>query len=177
MPAPIPVPVRRAIWRRHLRGQAPAAIAANLGLASRTVRHLLRCWQRHGPEALAPRYAGAGRPLSPEAAALRDRARQLRREHPTWGAGLLRLVLRREHPGAAVPCERTVRRWLDSADLAPAPVGRRPASGKPLDRVAIHRTRQRHRPRRRAPRRLASGRCRARPPEVGAARQLAAGRR
>jgi hypothetical protein len=42
MPLPLPVPVRQAVWRRSQDGQDGPNIAAALGLAPRTVRHLLR---------------------------------------------------------------------------------------------------------------------------------------
>jgi hypothetical protein len=50
----------------------------------------------------------------------------LRREHPTWGAELIRVHLCQQLGGDAVPATRTLQRWLLKADLAPAPSGRRP---------------------------------------------------
>ncbi len=52
----------------------------------------------------------------------------LRREHPTWGAGLIRVMLRRQLLDVAPPAERTLQRWFLQAGLAPAPAGRRPAA-------------------------------------------------
>ena len=40
MPRPLPVPVRHALWRRVCKNQDAATIAAELGLAPRTVRRL-----------------------------------------------------------------------------------------------------------------------------------------
>lgn len=51
---------------------------------------------------------------------------QLRREHPTWGAGLIWVQLRQQDPTATLPAVRTLQRWLRQADLMPAPAGRRP---------------------------------------------------
>ncbi len=42
MPAPTPLPLRKAIWHRHHNGQTPATIAHDLGLRLRTVQQLLR---------------------------------------------------------------------------------------------------------------------------------------
>jgi hypothetical protein len=49
---------------------------------------------------------------------------RLRREHPTWGAGLIRVLLRRLYPGRDLPAARTLQRWLRRAHLAPARAGR-----------------------------------------------------
>src|SRR5215218_4401059 len=89
MPAPVPSAVRRAVARRAGRGESPAAIAAALGLPARTVRHLVRRWHQRGEPALVPAYPRGPRPRAAERA--RDPAVRLRREHPTWGAGLIRL--------------------------------------------------------------------------------------
>jgi hypothetical protein len=42
MPAPVPLPVRQALFDRHGRGESTAELAAAFGLAPRTVRGLLR---------------------------------------------------------------------------------------------------------------------------------------
>src|SRR5262245_27578231 len=98
MPAPTPLPLRQAVARRHQRGEAPAAIARALGLPPRTVRLLLRRWRRPAGAALAPAYRRGERPRTEAAQRLHDRALALRRGHPTWGAGLIRVLLRRQHP-------------------------------------------------------------------------------
>ena len=60
----------------------------------------------------------------------------LRREHPIWGAGLIRVMLRRQLPQDAPPAERTLQRWFVRAGLAPAPAGRRPAADAATGRAA-----------------------------------------
>src|SRR6185369_3390478 len=57
-------------------------------------------------------------------------ALDLRRDHPTWGAGLIRVILRRRFPRSTPPSVRTLQRWLRRAKLNPVPPGRRPA-GQP----------------------------------------------
>lgn len=37
---------------------------------------------------------------------------QLRHRHSGWGAKKIHARLRRQHPGAVLPCERTIQRWL-----------------------------------------------------------------
>jgi hypothetical protein len=128
MPTPTPLPIRQAIARRFQQGQTAAQIAQALHLPPRTVRQLLQRLRHQPTQDLAPSYrrtsppqAGAQHPLYPDVVGLR----QL---HPTWGAGLLRVMLRQTFPQRDLPCPRTLQRWLQQAGLAPAPTGRRPHS-------------------------------------------------
>ena len=125
MPRPIPVPVRQAMFRLWQQGQGTSDIAATLGLARSTVRRLLGRFRSNGSEGIAPDYH---RPPLVEASSsgVEQAALRLRREHPTWGAGLIRVHLLQGMPGEPVPAERTLQRWFVRADLSPAPAGRRP---------------------------------------------------
>ena len=128
MPRPLPVPIRQVIWRRFQDGQDGQAIAAALGLAPRTVRHLLGRFRRGGPDALFPSYDRCGEATRKPVESVLQTALGLRREHPTWGAGLIRVMLRRQQPDLCPPAERTLQRWFLQAGLAPATAGRRPAT-------------------------------------------------
>jgi len=134
MPAPIPTPLRRLIRLRAGRGETAAAIARALRLSPRTVRHLLQRW-RDPANPLEPAYKpGSGRPASDHP--LRARALALRQQHPTWGAGYIRVRLAEENETAALPSERTLQRWFRREGLSPAAGGRRPADGKSAGRAA-----------------------------------------
>jgi hypothetical protein len=125
MPSPVPVPLRRALWRRWQSGQAADLIARELNLPLRTVRHLLRRFRVSGHQAVAPAYSRT--PCRPPAQEeIRRAAVHLRQEHPSWGAGLIRLELPAPAAGGTVPSERTLQRWFRQAGLGPAPRGRRP---------------------------------------------------
>lgn len=124
MPAALAVPLRRALFRRWQQGQSPAAIAAALNLDPRTVRRLCRRFAAHGLDGVPPDYRNCGRAQAAAPADLVQAAADLRRQHPRWGAELIRLTLRHEHPGRDVPSGRTIRRWLASQGLCPAPSGR-----------------------------------------------------
>src|SRR5512135_620272 len=128
MPRPLPVSVRQAIWRRSQDGQDGLTIARALGLATRTVRKLILRFRQGGQAAVRPSYdrCGAATPRLPEP--IVQAAVGLRREHPTWGAGLIRVMLRRQRPHDPLPAERTLQRWFLRAGLAPAPAGRRPTA-------------------------------------------------
>jgi hypothetical protein len=128
MPCPIPLPVREVIWRRLQAGQDVPTIAAALDLQPRTVRRLVGRLRRVGQAAIAPSYEACGASTPKPAEALVRAVVDLRREHPTWGAGLIRVILHRRLPERPLPTVRTLQRWLDRAGLSPAPPGRRPVA-------------------------------------------------
>src|SRR5215471_12718799 len=125
MPHPIPLPVRQVIVQRAEQGQSAGLIARSLGLVSRSVRQLLQRLRIQGNNALLTSYPSRAYPHPPQFRALVEEALQLRRAHPTWGAGLVRVMLRRDYPADPIPAERTLQRWFRRAGLIPAPSGRR----------------------------------------------------
>jgi hypothetical protein len=125
MPTPVPLPVRSVILRRSQQGQDATTIAHALHLCPRTVRQLL-CRFHQQPDSLQPAYRpGPGRPAN--GSSLYDLAVALRQQHPTWGAGYIRLRLAEIESHQALPTERTLQRWFRQQRQAPAPGGRRPA--------------------------------------------------
>jgi hypothetical protein len=126
MPRAVPLPVRQSLVRASLDGTDTAELAARFALPRRTVQHLLRQARLTDGQPSAPAYRQGPRPPGPRAD-LFDLACALRREHPTWGGGLIHVVLGRLHPGRALPAVRTLQRRLARDRLAPAPAGRRPA--------------------------------------------------
>jgi len=135
MPRPLPLPIRQAIWHRHQRGQNVMTIAHALRLAPRTVRHLVRRFQHQGNAALAPSYRYGSASSSDIDDEVQQQALALRRQHPTWGAGLIRVILRRQR-AEALPSERTLQRWFHKGGLGPAPAGRRPMPNPQRAQVA-----------------------------------------
>jgi transposase len=126
MPAPVPLPIRRAVWVRLRRGESVEEVAAAFGLAPRTVRGLRQRGRQRGEQGLGPD------PTRPEAAGPSSHpahapAVHLRRAHPGWGAGLIRVMLGRQGV-TPLPAVRTLQRWFAKAGLGPAPAGRKPAA-------------------------------------------------
>jgi transposase len=109
-----------------MQGATTTELSQAFHVAPRTVRNLLRRWQQRGEQGLAPDYR---RPDPPPPQPGFDLAVQLRRNHPHWGAGLIRIYLLL-HEVQPLPAERTLQRWFHRVGLAPAPPGRRPASSK-----------------------------------------------
>jgi hypothetical protein len=124
MPASIPVAIRRAILRGFQNGQGVAELAARFRVAERTVRHLIRHLQDAAD--VTPAYHRCGRPPAAPSPIIEESLR-LRQVHPTWGGGLIRVLLQEEHPDQTIPCTRTLQRWLRRFGEDPALPGRWPA--------------------------------------------------
>src|SRR5690606_33210946 len=62
MPAPVPVPIRRALARRAERGATAAQLSRDFGLPPRTVRALVQRWRQLGDDGLEPSYRRASQP-------------------------------------------------------------------------------------------------------------------
>src|SRR5262249_15262387 len=125
MPAPIPTPVRHVIFQRSRKGASVATLAEEFKLSERTVRHLVRRFDQRGQSGLVPDYSRCATKSAAPASAARQKALQMRAQHPDWGGGLIRVLLQEEL--GTCPCERTLQRWFRQAALTPAPAGRRPA--------------------------------------------------
>ena len=128
MPAPVPVPIRQAIWALHQQGVSSADLADRFALTPRTVRGLIRRGHQRGAAGLAPDSTHPTRP-SPWLHPARETALQLRREHPAWGAGMVRVWLRRSGVDS-LPSARQIQRWFAAEGLNPPPRGRRPPSAR-----------------------------------------------
>jgi transposase len=126
MPAPIPMPVRQVIFKRWRKGDSLAVIAQELKLSLRTVQHLIHRLGACGDKGLEPDYARCATRKLPKDSELFQKALALREQHPGWGGGLIRVILK-EQGNDAVPSERTLQRWFQRSQLAPAPPGERPA--------------------------------------------------
>jgi transposase len=133
MPQPVPLPVRQKIWERSQQGEGTASLAAAFDLPPRTVRHLLRRFRERGEAGLATDYRPPPSPAHAKPEAIRRAVLAKRLEHPTWGAGIIRVALAEERPEVAWPHIRTMQKWLGQAGLGPAPAGRRP--GRSRDRA------------------------------------------
>ncbi len=128
MPGPVPLPIRQALWNRHQQGASSTELAEAFGLATRTVRGILQRGRQRGPEELAADRPGPAANQKPGHPA-RTPALLLRQEHPTWGAGLIRVMLQRQGIEAP-PDVRTLQRWFAKAGLGPAAPGRQPQAVK-----------------------------------------------
>src|SRR5438132_520233 len=96
MPAPIPMPVRQAIFARWKKGESLASLAGEFQLSERTVRHLVRRFAQRGQTGLAPDYARCATKRTPTDSAVFQKAVEMRQQHPRWGGGLIRVLLKEQ---------------------------------------------------------------------------------
>ena len=94
--------------RRHQQGIPLTRIAAELAIPYGTVRNIWRLFRRHGLERLAPDHGRLGRPVAASTIELLRIACELKRDHPTWGAGLIRLELRTYAQDGRIPSVRSL---------------------------------------------------------------------
>jgi transposase len=128
MPAPVPIPVRKTMFKLFKRGLSTDAVAQRFGLPLRTVRRLAARFRERGEEGVRPSYVA--KPVNPKAFAetVKESFVQLRREHPTWGSGYLRLRWSEAHPRERLPSDRSIREWLAEAGCTRPSRVRPPAS-------------------------------------------------
>jgi transposase len=113
------------ILKRWQQGASVARLAEELHLSVRTVRNLVRRFAERGQDGLDPDYARCATKTLPTESDAFQKAIAMREQHPTWGGGLIRVLLQEQgHEGCA--SERTLQRWFQSSTLAAAPPGRRP---------------------------------------------------
>lgn len=130
MPQALAVPIRELIIERHAQGESLARIADNLGLSYWTVRTIWRRYRERGEAGLKPDYERC-KQSGPRSSRLVYRAAcRLKRAHPRWGAGLIRVLIERKWPEEVVPHERTLQRWFRAAGLQPGRQRRTPGENR-----------------------------------------------
>jgi hypothetical protein len=108
MPRALPMATRKEIVRRQQEGQALVRIAAELKLAYNSVRQICRLYRSRGADGLTPRYQNCARLAEPDHTAILQHACELKRLHPTWGAGLIRIELAKRFRNHHIPSVRTL---------------------------------------------------------------------
>lgn len=120
MPKPIAVAIRRQIVERRQGGERLKSIAETLSMPYESVRKVWRLYRREGR--IHPNYAACGKKGVRGSRRVYRAAVWLKRAHPSWGAPLIRQIIRDKWTEEAVPHERTLQRWFRQADLqAPKP--------------------------------------------------------
>jgi putative transposase len=140
MPKPVPIPIREKLWERAALGESVASLAESYKLSPRTVRHLLKRAREHGDSGLLPGYRAPSALDHAYPDEVREAVLASRRDHPSWGSELVRVMLAEDRPQVAWPSSPTIRRWSQATDLAPAPPGRRPGSSSYVRARPPHQT-------------------------------------
>jgi transposase len=125
MPAALAVPLREQMVQLHEEGHLLVDIARQLNVHYST---LCSWWRRYGKEGkagLQPRYDRCG-PQGPRDPPVQQAALALKRAHPPWGAGRIRVELLAQFPDRPLPKGRAMQRWFRAAGLQPVRAQRPP---------------------------------------------------
>ena len=115
MPAATPIKKREEIVRRQQAGESFAQIAREMSMSYHTVRNVWRYCKRTGQ--LEPAYDRCVHEGVRKDKAIYEKAIEFKREHPTWGAGLIWVELADLFAEESLPSVRTLRRWFHRAGL------------------------------------------------------------
>jgi transposase len=107
---------RQEAIRRWQAGEKKSDISRRLEVDYNTLSGWVKRFQAEGLAGLKVKYSGCGRKQAAPAQVV-ERAKELRKAHPDWGGGYIRLNLLRELPGEKVPGERQLQRQLSEAGL------------------------------------------------------------
>jgi transposase len=114
MPAPTAMEIRREIVKRHQDGDTLKIISQDLNVPYETVRKIWRHWRRFGK--LTANYEQAKQRGTRRYQSVYEEAIEMKREHPKWGAQLIRLTLEKSHE--RLPSVRTLQRWFRAAGVS-----------------------------------------------------------
>jgi hypothetical protein len=117
MPKPIPVAIRRQIVERRKQGEGLNRLAEDLSMPYESIRKVWRLYRREGR--LYPNYQACGKREVKASRRVYRAAIWLKRLHPTWGAPLIRQVIRDKWVDERVPHERSLQRWFIQAGVQP----------------------------------------------------------
>lgn len=116
MPKPIPVAIRRQIVEHRQGGERLNRIAADLSVPYESVRKVWRLYRREGR--IEPNYQACGKRGVKGSRRVYRASLWLKRHHPSWGAPLIRQIIRDKWTSEQVPHERTLQRWFVQAGLS-----------------------------------------------------------
>ena len=105
-----PLAIRKEIILLRESGKKHAQISQELNLPFATVKYIWGSYKREGQQGLLTKYANCGPKTMRSEAKMYRATLWLKRLHPKWGAGRIRLGLLSRYP--VVPSERTMQRWF-----------------------------------------------------------------
>ena len=117
MPRPIPIAIRHQILELRAQGLTLERIASRLLVPFSSVARLCRRHRDDPVRPLAPDYSRCGRRRAAATEAVLRTACALKRDHPTWGAGLIRVRLSELHAGPALPSVRSLQQAFRRAGV------------------------------------------------------------
>ena len=118
MPRALAVSIRQQIIHHYQEGATYGEIADELALSYWSVRTIVRRYRDQGEAGLVPQYSNCGNPESRLPKRMYRAARWLKRHHPRWGGGFIRVLLRERWGDEGLPSERTLQRWFRLSGLS-----------------------------------------------------------
>jgi len=115
MPSATSMQKRREIVSRREAGETFAKISRELDVAYNAVRRIYHRYVESGQ--LRPLYDKCAHTEVRKDAEIYAQAIQMRRDNPTWGAGLIWVELADQFDEDQLPSERTLQRWFHRAGL------------------------------------------------------------
>lgn len=106
---------RKQIDKLRKQGYSRLEISEKLGLPFYTVRTL--CRRFAVGESLMPDYSRCG-VTSPITEKIRKASVRMKKQHPTWGAGYIKIELESRYPTYRIPSESTLRGYFRVAGVA-----------------------------------------------------------
>ena len=119
MPAPHSVEIRRQIVKRHEKGETLKSISREMNIPYISVKSVWRHWRVH--KKLEPNYEKASEKGTRLYTHIYPEAIAMKKAHRRWGAGLIRVELRKQFPNERLPSERTLQRWFREAGIGTSP--------------------------------------------------------
>lgn len=120
MPRAIAVPIREQIVKLKQQGKSYREIADELAQSRDSVRKIWRRYQKQGEPSLLAGYERCGNKARQFEKLIWRSACYLKRLHPSWGAGFIRVKLSQRWPDKTLPHVRTLQRWFSQAGIATA---------------------------------------------------------
>jgi putative transposase len=98
--------------------QSLSQLCRRFGMSRKSGYKWIARFQREGPRGLRDRSCRPRRSPQQTSSQWLSRIRRLRRRYRSWGGRKLAARLRKEYPKQAVPCARTVGKWLQRMKLS-----------------------------------------------------------
>lgn len=108
----LPLAMRQEIVSLRQSGKTYRQISEQLHVGYATSKHIWYTYQREGEAGLQTRYANCGTKTKRSRANMCRIVLWLKRLHPSWGAGRIRIGLLSRYEEKLIPSERTMQRWF-----------------------------------------------------------------
>ena len=107
-----PLAIRKEIIFLRQSGQKHAEISQALNNPFATVKYIWGNYKKDGENSLLTKYANCGVKTIRSSAKIYRVTMWLKRLHPLWGAGRIRIGLQSRYDETIIPSERTMQRWF-----------------------------------------------------------------